>query len=220
MPLRGVRKASPRFHGCAREALARTVATGLRPDEEGDGVVRSLFRDGAKAVRSSMPSSRRTSRLFHCTKWTCTILAGVMIVAWVGSQWYGFQWYHRHGGSWLAMNGGRDATKGWWKPPQAASGLVPFDRFTWTDEPELFDVPGSRDWRPRLYRDSSDGTIFFWLPYWLPTLVFAVPAAWMWRVDVKRRRAAREGCCAKCGYLLVGLAASKACPECGTSFGP
>jgi len=58
------------------------------------------------------------------------------------------------------------------------------------------------------------------VPLWLPTLVFAVPAAWMWRVDVKRRRAAREGCCAKCGYSLVGTPAERPCPECGTGFGP
>jgi hypothetical protein len=71
------------------------------------------------------------------------------------------------------------------------------------------------------FRDATIGDVtLFLIPLWLPTLVFAVPAAWMWRVDLKRRRAAREGCCTTCGYLLVGTPAERPCPECGTSVAP
>lgn len=79
----------------------------------------------------------------------------------------------------------------------------------------MFDPRVSWFRTPRFHHDALNGLMCD-IPLWLPTLVFAVPAAWMWRVHVKRRRAARGGCCAKCGYSLVGTPAERPCPECGT----
>jgi hypothetical protein len=142
-----------------------------------------------------------------------------MVVAWVGSGWYGFGWRHEVGWPYFTLYSERGAVWGTgaiaelyppseypvalnyfrWEPPRAAFG----EEYVWR-------------WEPRQQPNTADAK-FFVLPYWLPTLLFAVPAAWMWRVDVKRRRAVREGCCATCGYSLVGTPADKSCPECGTA---
>jgi hypothetical protein len=52
------------------------------------------------------------------------------------------------------------------------------------------------------------------LPLWVPAAVFAVPAAWLWWGDRRRKR---PGSCAGCGYDLAGLPA--VCPECGRGRG-
>lgn len=162
-----------------------------------------------------MPSPRRTSRLFRCTKWACTILAGVMVVAWVGSGWYACWWERQ--GQWphFSLFGHKGAISGAVGNEQFFPNLVPgsFNEFRWAvADPLATDLAWA--WKPRWH---SEGNHRFYvvIPLWLPALVFAVPAAWMWRVDVKRRRAARVGCCATCGYSLLGLGEGAACPECG-----
>jgi len=89
--------------------------------------------------------------------------------------------------------------------------------FNWFKQSSVYQVPKSER-RLIIYRVPPD-EIRCSIPHWLPTLLFAVPAAWMWRVDVKRR-SVTEGCCAKCGYSLVGTPAERPCPECGTSVAP
>jgi hypothetical protein len=97
---------------------------------------------------------------------------------------------------------------------KALSATRERDGFKWYNS-RAFNPGTSWAWTPRFQHDALG--IMCAVPLWLPTLLFAVPAAWMWRVDVKRRRAAREGCCAKCGYSLVGTPVDKPCPECGTA---
>jgi hypothetical protein len=170
-----------------------------------------------------MPSPRRTSWLFRCTKWTCTILAGLMVVAWVGSGWYLVAWIHNNSFPRCTLTLSRGAITG-------RLGELPANG-AYTLEDGLFGPyrnEGSMTinsqrwlWIPRYSSMTTWSAVELparlTLPLWLPTLVFAVPAAWMWRVDVKRRRAAREGCCATCGYLRAGLGAGAACPECGAA---
>ena len=57
------------------------------------------------------------------------------------------------------------------------------------------------------------GFPFLFLPYWLPTIVTAIPALWIGSLIV-RRRASRPGLCPTCGYDL--RATPDRCPECGT----
>jgi hypothetical protein len=164
----------------------------------------------------SSPTPRRTSRLFRCTKWACTILTCVVIVIWAGSRWVGFDWYVELGRFRSHMILGRGVHIFTLARANAAMPKAPMSHWSWLSRVETRAMGNPWSWRPELQTGLPYGTLVA-LPAWLPTLVFAVPAAWMWRVDVKRRRAAREGCCAKCGYSLVGTPADKSCPECGTA---
>ncbi len=51
-------------------------------------------------------------------------------------------------------------------------------------------------------------------PLWLPFAVVALPTAWLWWLD--RRRRIPPGHCQKCGYDLTGNVSGR-CPECGES---
>lgn len=54
------------------------------------------------------------------------------------------------------------------------------------------------------------------LPIWLPFLIIAVPTAFLWHHD--RRRKFKPGRCQNCGYNLTGNI-SGVCPECGMPTG-
>ncbi len=58
---------------------------------------------------------------------------------------------------------------------------------------------------------------FFLIPFWIPTLLFAVV---FWRsfstIDRRRRKRKKLGLCLKCGYDL--RASKERCPECGEEF--
>src|SRR5262249_42060321 len=60
---------------------------------------------------------------------------------------------------------------------------------------------------------SGQGVPVRWwsVPLWIPGLLAAAPAAWLWR---PRRR--RRGVCRACGYDLTG-SLNGPCPECGES---
>jgi hypothetical protein len=54
------------------------------------------------------------------------------------------------------------------------------------------------------------------LPYWIPVLLLAIPAAWLaggaYRAGLRKKR----GLCRGCGYSLRGLGDGEVvCPECG-----
>jgi hypothetical protein len=54
------------------------------------------------------------------------------------------------------------------------------------------------------------------LPFWFLCLITAVPASRLCVHAWRRRRKARRGLCARCGYDLTGNV-SGVCPECGTA---
>ena len=50
---------------------------------------------------------------------------------------------------------------------------------------------------------------------WLPCLLTALPAGFLWHRHRRALRAARIGLCPHCRYSRAGLADDAACPECG-----
>lgn len=167
-----------------------------------------------------MPSPRRTSRLFRCTKWTCTLLAAGMVIVWAASLKYQCWWYR--GSDWASfrLHCFQGAVYGTVGRPQSKTSRKVSVQPTEFFIGKATSKPAAITWLPTpQYRPQVDGTAVVLLPLWLATLVCAVPAAWMWRVDIKRR-SVKEGCCAKCGYSLVGTPAERPCPECGTSVAP
>jgi hypothetical protein len=156
----------------------------------------------------------------------CAISAGLIVVAWAGSGWYFIMWSRNSSFPRCSLTLTRGAIAGRiGELPAAALYAIDDGVYGPYRTPEPVTVKGQGWlWVPRYSSMSAWSDVELpaqvTLPLWLPTLVFAVPAAWMWRVDVKRRRAVREGCCATCGYSLVGTPAERPCPECGTSVAP
>ncbi len=62
-------------------------------------------------------------------------------------------------------------------------------------------------WQWRAYRWG------FCMPLWTLGATAGLPAAWLWRCDLRARP--RPGRCPSCGYSLAGLAEGSKCPECG-----
>lgn len=71
----------------------------------------------------------------------------------------------------------------------------------------------SFDWQLR------SGMNWVQIPLWSVALAIALPAAVLWTLHVRRRRAAAAvGTCSSCGYDVSSLAAGP-CPECGAPRG-
>jgi hypothetical protein len=51
-----------------------------------------------------------------------------------------------------------------------------------------------------------------WIPFWIPSVIIGVPAAFLWYRD----RRIPPGRCQRCGYNLTGNVSGR-CPECGTA---
>jgi hypothetical protein len=68
-------------------------------------------------------------------------------------------------------------------------------------------------WTPTYYSDP--GLFSVGLPLWMPFLLIATPAAFLWWTD---RRRIPPGHCQNCGYNLTGNV-SGICPECGKTTG-
>src|SRR5262249_1680532 len=78
----------------------------------------------------------------------------------------------------------------------------------------IFYEPG---WLPRSLNDGGYIRGFV-LPLWIPVVAFAVPSAFLWVTDWRKRR--RPGHCSTCNYDRPGLAPDAPCPECGKTPEP
>jgi len=78
----------------------------------------------------------------------------------------------------------------------------------------------SAPWNPTLTPGSLTSSITRMnLPFWLPLLPFAFPAAYLARSAYRARLRELRGCCRNCEYNLKGLGSTNGptiCPECGT----
>ena len=62
----------------------------------------------------------------------------------------------------------------------------------------------------------ESGSLWFSLPLWIPTLLFAAYPAYRLLPFHRRRKRKKLGLCVKCGYDLRG--SKERCPECGNEF--
>lgn len=140
-------------------------------------------------------------------KWTCTALAGLLLIAGIGSRWY-----------WCYYNRSQSGNIG------IARGLL---HVTW--QGEYYYDPPDQKWSVRRHEfplkwwwsgDFRKPGKYISIPLWMPALLFAVPAAFMWRRDWIKRRRANTNRCAHCNYDRTGLPSDRACPECGKSGTP
>ncbi len=98
--------------------------------------------------------------------------------------------------------------------PSRVWHLVWSSDLPWFFEIEQQNVPGIRHnvwpefWRVNKFFDP----FFLRIPFWIPTLIIAIPSFLLWR----QNRELGDGYC-ECGYDLTGNV-SGVCPECGTKL--
>jgi hypothetical protein len=158
--------------------------------------------------------------IYRGTRWACTLLAAALVVMLVGSRWWAvrFTWYNRSGVARDARVAAGTAVVGVWLPnvsPKGGLVLEPctywhtgwgFPKFSWAMAPWTCGFLS--------YFRPTTGT-FYGVTLLYPVLLTGVPAAALWRRDIRERRRARAGSCLACGYDRRGLAADAKCPECG-----
>lgn len=155
----------------------------------------------------------------------CAALAAVVLVQWFRSHSLVENWawsphdnteyqiFSARGGLYLSSirNWGR-AHDLIYRPESGPHGWD-----SWGDE-SIFVLSKGPTWFPALITGSlrNDGLqpiCLVILPYWTICLILAIPVVGSIRHAVRRRRRARQGLCATCGYDL--RASSSSCPECG-----
>lgn len=152
-------------------------------------------------------------RLRRVVKWTGAVFTVLLIVLWIGSAWWWWGVESRSETSYCDIHilKGRifaSSEHSELQDPAAVTGaqVVPLSQLM---EPGLYLSFFWDRWITPNYQ-STRGAI----PIWSLVLLIAVPTAWMFRTDWKRRRGEREGLCPKCGHdLRANLSAG--CPECG-----
>lgn len=139
--------------------------------------------------------------MFASFRWhvvACTGSASPYVFACASGGWLdatAHHWHGRHDIPWRCLNVS-DTRR---LPPDLAS-------------PGIFDLQHA-------VCSMFGGSLSVATPLWLPALVFALPAAFLWWRDSpgrRRRRAMRRNECVACGYSLAGITPGSECPECGS----
>ena len=143
------------------------------------------------------PKRRRRS-----LKWVGLVTSLVLIVVW-GLSFGGIVRYT--GRSWTVGVGKGKAVIVVSNLPHESTG------FEFQRPGQLFLGHLSTWWEPEPIRRTSSATWIVVL-LWIPLLVVALPAAWLWW---RGSSAKRPNHCSHCGYDRAGLAAGSLCPECG-----
>ena len=104
-----------------------------------------------------------------------------MIAMWVGSGWYASWWTHTSSWPYFRLWGQKGAVFGYVGNDQfnRVPGMPPPSNEFWWGMPEPTESSQEWMWAPEYHTRVSGGYPFILVPLWLPTLVFAVPAAWM-----------------------------------------
>jgi hypothetical protein len=173
----------------------------------------------------------RLPRCRAVVKWLGVTACLALAAAWAMSGWIGFEAMYcwvgsgRVSPSWTASIGivaGRSVIE-WsggdlmYYPPESSP---PGWTAVWGELPrtDSFGRPTDRSWKwtPERWLDvGGPGAYqgYQYIPLWMPLLVTALPAGWLFHRDRRSVRWSREGRCVGCGYDLSGV--SGKCPECG-----
>ena len=137
---------------------------------------------------------RRPSKLRRIAKWAGLGLCVFLFCVWIVNYWWHF------GYKVLEVSAGRivfcddlywiGRDDGW------------FGRFM----PQRY---RKLEWMP--HSDRRKGSVFLYIPLWMPLTAIGIPTAILWHRD----RRPRKGHCPHCGYNLTGNE-SGVCPECST----
>ncbi|HYE63345.1 MAG TPA: hypothetical protein VD997_15240 [Phycisphaerales bacterium] len=141
------------------------------------------------------------------SKWVCTFVAAACLAGFAVSLLYWVAWRDSSYRVAVWIEGGFVGGK-WGSaprtPPPVAAG------FEFAELPAA--MRGVGLWPRVMHNPNSDSLE---VPLWMPFLVTAGPAAWLWRKDRRLAKLARVGKCTGCGYDRAGVGARAKCPECG-----
>ncbi|MFN0010903.1 MAG: hypothetical protein ACKVS8_04580 [Phycisphaerales bacterium] len=151
-------------------------------------------------------------RIRKAVKWGGLVATLLLTVAWIGSGWQHLSWHSQfdHPMTYVghqvivSLDGGQMAVYERLSP----SGAVSYLGGHWARFTGPFNW-----WFGTVYTSRRYGLA---IPIWLLVLPVLIPTALAWRLDHVARRRARIGACPTCGYDRRGIAATVACPECGT----
>jgi len=159
---------------------------------------------------------RPPSRTRRVLKWIGLCLCALILVAWGMSLRRGLSYYHRTWRATLACSsisvlvtnpGGyqADLNKKFKQNGGAKWFVYAIRPYTVSDYGLAW--PESRG--VGVFMDATEITI----PLWSLLLIPAIPTAWLWHRDRRKKRIG-PGCCLRCGYDLKGNI-SGVCSECG-----
>ena len=145
----------------------------------------------------------RRRRFTRWAKWACTLAAVLCVGAGVVSYFFEFGFYAQYSYSSTLATWGclhvcvdrRPSAPPFWCGVRCGWGHASYANLLWL--PRLVSNPGYN--------------ALAWVPFWIPAVCLAIPAAFLWR------RRFGPGHCAKCGYDRAGLFDDTKCPECGTT---
>ena len=151
-------------------------------------------------------------RLRSAIKWAGTVVTPLLLALWIASGlWMNLTFVDP---GLMVMFGGGQLDFVWFRK----WSLIPDDV---SASPLLRNTEPFKWWFDFDRVLSPTGSVIGWsvtIPIWSLVLLTGVPTFLMWRTDRRRSRFAKLNRCVKCGYSKTGLAAARACPECGTRW--
>jgi len=141
---------------------------------------------------------RRLGRTVRVLKWGGLVLSLVTLVLWAVSARWGVTYW----GSTAALSCGRGGLS-----VLTYTVGVGLPYHGWRIGTGL----GLRGASYRIYHSTTQASYYLYVPFWIPFLLVAIPAALFGWLD---RRRIPPGHCQRCGYDLTGNT-SGTCPECG-----
>ena len=152
----------------------------------------------------------RLRRRWRILKWVGLVVSLLMFCPWAAP--WPFSWEGSNYNAEVTIPGPRTTTYHIW----LFNGTLAFyEQYYGGPVPtyDIFKIPTDR-WTPFFgqagHGPGRERTVF--VPLWIPLLLVAIPTAFLWWRD--RRRRIPPGHCRKCGYNLTGNV-SGVCSECG-----
>lgn len=142
-------------------------------------------------------------------KWGGTVVAVVLLAAWIATIWWGAVRMKQYGV--LVVGAGRIEFL-----YEDLGGPPPTQYDRWRTFGPGCENPGMGRFNWWFdYNAVAPGRSIS-LPIWSLSVLAALVAVSGWFLDAKARRRARTGACQSCGYSVTGLPTATNCPECGT----
>jgi hypothetical protein len=157
-----------------------------------------------------------TRRWRRRAKWTGTVAAALIALAWFASGWYIFGVdYQGRTVVWVTVVGYGAFRCDYFRDPAGSHTPQRGAEFVFAAERRAPRPTWSWPFRWQTVAKGTEWDMGITLPLWVPFLAVAAPTLWIWHRDRGRVR----GACVKCGYDLTG-APGGTCPECGAAHCP
>jgi hypothetical protein len=163
-----------------------------------------------------MAAGRRRRWAGRIARWTGTALCGLILLVYMPSGWYVVEGDIVVTGEWFraSLKEGAVVASWWWGYTSEVSGspVASYGAGSNAAGPAWHLWPSWGSQRHLWTMGPTKGSSWVVAPLWLILTSVALPTAWLWRRELRRRH--NPNLCS-CGYDLTGLPSGAACPECG-----